>query len=68
MKLLFKHYQGHIAKECNAGVREAKSLTENRAKAVLSQQGTYKIISVGDKVRNIVNYLNNKNNMSIMNN
>ena len=54
--------KGHLAKECNNGVREAKTLTENRMKAILSQQNTYKFISTGTKMRNIINYINN--NMS----
>ncbi len=51
--------KGHLAKECKSGVREAKTLTENRVKAILSQQNTYKFITPGDKLRNIINYLNN---------
>ena len=51
--------KGHLAKECKNGVREAKTLTENRVKAILSQQNTYKFITPGDKLRNIINYLNN---------
>jgi len=50
--------KGHIAKECQGGVREAKILTENRVKAIFSQQSAFKYISVGGRLKNIVNYLN----------
>jgi hypothetical protein len=49
--------KGHIAKECHAGVREAKILTENRVKAILSQQSAFKYISPIMKIKNIVNHL-----------
>lgn len=52
-------FKGHIARECNANVRNAKTLTENRVKALLIQQMTYKFIKPGDKIRNIVNYYKN---------
>lgn len=51
--------KGHIAKECMGRVREAKYLTENRVKAICSQQSAYKFISTGNKIRNITNYLKN---------
>lgn len=50
--------KGHIAKECQRGVREAKILTENRIKAIFSQQSAYKYLSVGGRIKNIVTYLN----------
>jgi hypothetical protein len=50
--------KGHLAKECKNGVREAKTLTENRMKAILSQQNTYKFMSAGTKIRNMINYIN----------
>lgn len=53
--------KGHIAKECINRVREAKTLTENRIKAILSQQNSYKLILPYTKISNIVNHLKNKN-------
>ncbi len=52
--------KGHIAKECQGGVREAKALTENRVKAIFSQQSAFKFISVGMRIKNIVGYLGRK--------
>jgi RNA recognition motif-containing protein len=52
--------KGHIAKECNRQVREAKYLTENRVKAINSQQSSFKYITSAAKVRNIITYLKNK--------
>lgn len=52
--------RGHIAKECTEKVRDAKNLTENRVKAIFSQQSSYKFISAGNKIRNVINYLNSK--------
>jgi hypothetical protein len=52
--------KGHIAKECQGGVREAKILTENRVKAIFSQQSAFKFISVGGRIKNIINYLEKK--------
>ena len=49
--------KGHIAKECQGRVREAKTLTENRVKAINSQQSSYKYITDGMKIRNIINNL-----------
>ena len=53
--------KGHIAKECNNRVREAKTLTENRIKAILSQQNSFKLILPVTKINNIVNHLKTKN-------
>jgi len=52
-------FKGHIAKECEANIRNAKFLTENRVKAILAQQRTYIYLKPGDKIRNIVNYYKN---------
>jgi RNA recognition motif-containing protein len=52
--------KGHIAKECNKMVRDAKHLTENRVRAINSQQSSYKYITPGMKVRNAINYLKSK--------
>jgi hypothetical protein len=52
--------KGHIAKECQGGVREAKLLTENRVKAILSQQSAFKFITPGAKISNVINYLMTK--------
>lgn len=49
--------KGHIAKECNAKVREAKVLTENRVKAIFSQQSFYRLIQPEDKLKKAINYL-----------
>jgi RNA recognition motif-containing protein len=53
--------KGHIAKECNKQVREAKYLTENRVKAIHSQQSAYKYITTGMKLKNVINHLKSKN-------
>ena len=34
-----------MAKECQAGVREAKNLNYNRVKAIFSQQSSYKYLT-----------------------
>jgi hypothetical protein len=52
--------KGHIAKECHAGVREAKILTENRVKAIHSQQSAYKYITPIMKIKNIVKFIKSK--------
>ena len=54
--------KGHIAKECNNRVREAKTLTENRIKAILSQQNSFKLILPVTKITNIFNNIKYKNN------
>jgi hypothetical protein len=51
--------KGHIAKECNAKVRSAKTLTEMRVKAIYSQQSSYKYINPGDKFKNLYKYYKN---------
>lgn len=50
--------KGHLAKECKQNVREAKELTENRVKAILSQQTNFKFINSASKLKNIIKMLN----------
>lgn len=52
--------KGHIAKECQAGIREACLFTENRAKAIASQQSSFRYLTSGQRIKNIVNYFNKK--------
>lgn len=52
-------FKGHKAKLCNANVRKAKILTENRVKALVAQQMSYKYLKPGDKIRNLVSYYKN---------
>ena len=48
-----------MAKECQAGIRDAKVLTFNRVKAIFSQQSSFRFLSSKQKVLNVVNYLKN---------
>ena len=48
---------GHFAKECQAGVREAKTLTKNRVKAVFSQQSAYRFVTPKTTLQNIMKYI-----------
>lgn len=58
--------KGHIAKECHAGVREAKILTENRVKAIHSQQSSYKYITPMMKIKNLVKFIKSKSQANSM--
>lgn len=52
--------KGHIAKECKEKVREAKTLTYNRVKAIRSQQSEYKSITPSVRINNVLAFLSLK--------
>jgi hypothetical protein len=47
-----------MAKECQAGIREAEKLTYNRVKAVFSQKSAYKYMNSKQRILNILNFIN----------
>jgi hypothetical protein len=48
-----------MAKECQAGVRQAKALNYNRVKAIFSQQSSFKFLSHKQKFKIYVNSIKN---------
>jgi hypothetical protein len=48
-----------MAKECQAGVRQAKSLNYNRVKAIFSQQSSFKFLSHKQKFNIYINSIKN---------
>ena len=51
-----------MAKECQAGVRDAKSLNYNRVKALFSQQSSYKYLTHKQKFDLYRDFLKNNSN------
>jgi hypothetical protein len=45
-----------MAKECQAGIRDAKNLSFNRVKAIFSQQSSFRFLSSKQRILNVVNY------------